>query len=103
MGLSPGISFAGASHMKSLLFVHIAALVIFVSVSAQTSLSLWPYYVEVTPQRTDGQLYDVLVPLPLMDKARADLADRRLFDANNREIPYAIRIRKELDEKREIP
>ena len=89
--------------MKSLLFVIVAALVLVVSVSAQTSLSLWPYYVEVTPERIEGQLYDVLVPLPVMDKARADLADLRLFDANNREVPYAIRIRKELDEKKEIP
>jgi hypothetical protein len=89
--------------MKSLLFVLVAALVVVVSVSAQTSLSLWPYYVEVTPQKTDGQLYDVLVPLPVMDKSRTDLADLRLFDSTNREIPYAIRVRRELDEKREIP
>lgn len=89
--------------MKSLLFVIVAALVLVVSVSAQTSLSLWPYYVEVTPERTDGQLYDFAVPLPVLDKARADLADLRLFDANNREIPYAIRIRRDVDEKREIP
>ena len=89
--------------MKSLLFVIVAALVLVVSVSAQTSLSLWPYYVEVTPERTDAQIYDVAVPLPVMDKASTDLADLRLFDSNNREIPYAIRVRKELDEKQEIP
>jgi len=89
--------------MKSLLFVIFVALVVVVSVAAQTSFSLWPYYVEVTAQRTNDELYDVVVPLPVMDKARADLADLRLFDSNNREIPYAIRVRRELDEKREIP
>lgn len=89
--------------MKSLLFVIVAALVLVVSVAAQTSLSLWPYYVEVTPERLEGQLYDFAVPLPVMDKARADLADLRLFDSTGREIPYAIRIRREVDEKREIP
>ena len=89
--------------MKSLLFVIVAALVLVVSVAAQTSLSLWPYYVEVTPERLEGQLYDFAVPLPVMDKARADLADLRLFDSTNREIPYAIRIRRDVDEKREIP
>ncbi|MEN3325531.1 MAG: hypothetical protein V7638_338 [Acidobacteriota bacterium] len=89
--------------MKSLLFVIVAALVLVVSVSAQTSLSLWPYYVEVTPERTDGQIYDFAVPLPVMDKSRADLADLRLFDSANREIPYAIRIRRDVDEKQEIP
>lgn len=87
--------------VKYFFFVLIIATV--VSVSAQTSLSLWPYYVEVTPERTDGQIYDFAVPLPVMDKASSDLADLRLFDANNREIPYAIRIRRDLDEKREIP
>jgi hypothetical protein len=89
--------------MKSLLFVIAAALVVVASVAAQTSLSLWPYYVDIVPERTDGQLYDVVVPLPVMDKARADLADLRLFDSTNREVPYAIRVRRELDEKREIP
>jgi uncharacterized protein DUF3999 len=89
--------------MKFLLFVIVAALVLVVSVSAQTSLSLWPYYVEVSPERTNSGLYDVIVPLPVMDKARADLADLRLFDSANREIPYAIRVRRNVDEKREIP
>jgi hypothetical protein len=89
--------------MKSLLFVIVAALVLVVSVSAQTSLSLWPYYVEVMPERAGGQLYDLVVPLPVMDKARADLADLRLFDSANREIPYAIRVRRDLDGRREIP
>ena len=89
--------------MKFLLFVIFAALVLVVSVSAQTSFSLWPYYVEVTPQRADGQLYDLIVPLPVTDKARADLADLRLFDSANREVPYAIRVRRDVDERREIP
>jgi hypothetical protein len=89
--------------MKSLLFVTFAALVLVVSVSAQTSLSLWPYYVEVTPTSAGSQLYDLVVPLPVTDKARADLADLRLFDSSNREIPYAIRIRKDVDARREIP
>jgi hypothetical protein len=84
-------------------FFFLVILTAAVSVSAQTSLSLWPYYVEVTPQKTAGQLYDVVVPLPVMDKARTDLADLRLFDGNNREIPYAIRIRRDVDERREIP
>ena len=86
-----------------LLFVLVAATVLVFSVSAQTSLSLWPYYVEVTPERTDAGIYDLIVPLPVMDKARPDLADLRLFDSANREIPYGIRIRRDVDEKREIP
>ena len=86
-----------------LLFVIMAATVLVFSVSAQTSLSLWPYYVEVTPERNENGVFDLVVPLPVMDKARPDLADLRLFDSNKREIPYGIRIRREVDEKREIP
>jgi len=86
-----------------LVLVTVAASALVFSVSAQTSLSLWPYYVEVTPERNDAGVYDLVVPLPVMDKARPDLADLRLFDSNNREIPYGIRVRREVDEKREIP
>ena len=86
-----------------LLCVLAAATALVFSVSAQTSLSLWPYYVEVTPEQTATGLYDVVVPLEVMDKARPDLADLRLFDSANREIPYGIRIHRELDERREIP
>lgn len=84
-------------------FVIVAATGLLFSVSAQTSLSLWPYYVEVTPEQTGAGIYDIVVPLQVMDKARSDLADLRLFDSNNREIPYGIRIRREVDEKQEIP
>jgi hypothetical protein len=89
--------------VRILLFTLTAVMVLVISVSAQTSLSLWPYFVEVVPENASGQLYDLIVPLPVMDKARADLADLRLFDSSNREIPYGIRIRRDIDEKREIP
>lgn len=83
-------------------FVILGVTAVVISVSAQTSLSLWPYYVEVTPEKSSTGTFDVVVPLPVMDKARADLADLRLYDSANREIPYAIRIRRDVDEKREI-
>jgi Protein of unknown function (DUF3999) len=83
-------------------FVFVAVIVLVVSVSAQTSLSSWPYYVDITPQGSSPGMYDVLVPLPVMDKARTDLADLRLFDSANREVPYAIRIRRDVAERRDI-
>ncbi|HKU73675.1 MAG TPA: DUF3999 family protein [Pyrinomonadaceae bacterium] len=85
------------------LFLLVAATVLVVSVSAQTSLSQWPYYVEVTPEKSEPGIYQVALPIWVMDKARPDLGDLRLFDSNNGEIPYGIRIRREVDEKREIP
>ena len=85
----------------------LACLLLFVllatSVSAQTSLSVWPYYTEVTAEDPKPGTYHFAVPLWVMDKARPDLADLRLFDSANREVPYGIRIRREIDEKREIP
>src|SRR6185295_14780553 len=86
-----------------LTFVIVAATTLVLSVSAQTSLSQWPYYVEVTPEQNGTGIYDVTVPLPIMDKSRPDLADLRLFDSANREIPFGIRIRRDVDEKRDIP
>ena len=88
--------------LRPLTFVFAATTVLVISVAAQTSLSLWPNYVEVTPQQSSPGLYDVIVPLPVMDQSTADLGDLRLFDNSNREIPYAIKVRREVDEKREI-
>jgi hypothetical protein len=86
-----------------LLCVLVAASALVLSVSAQTSLSLWPYYVEVTPEQTAAGTYDIVVPMQVMDKARPDLADLRLFDSTNREIPYGIRIRRDIDNNQEFP
>jgi hypothetical protein len=88
--------------MKRYIFVILATAVLVVSVAAQTSLSLWPYYVEVTPAKNSAGMYDVILPLAVLDKAGSALDDLRLFDATNREIPYAIRIRKDIDEVQEF-
>ena len=86
----------------SFIFVMLATTVLLISVAAQTSLSLWPYYVEVDSEKNSAGMYDVLLPLEVLDKAGSALEDLRLFDANNREIPYAIRIRSDVDEIEEI-
>ena len=74
-----------------------------ISVFAQTSAALWPYFAELTTPGSMPGKYDLLVPLQVLDKARGDLADLRLFDSMGREIPYALRIRKDIDRQREIP
>ena len=88
--------------MRASLFVILAILTLGLSVAAQTSLSLWPYYIEVTPEKTAPGMYDVVVPLAVFDKSGVGLGDLRLFDSTNREIPYAIRVRKEIDEVEEF-
>ena len=84
--------------MRTLIFVIVAVMTLIVSVAAQTSLSLWPYYVEVTPENSAPGMHDMIVPLAIFDKSGADLGDLRLFDSSNREIPYAIRVRQDIDE-----
>jgi uncharacterized protein DUF3999 len=87
----------------TILFVLVASILrSIVPVSAQASLSSWPFFVVVNPRAGVPGIYDLVVPLQVIDKAREDLADLRLYDAQGREIPYALRIRREVDEKREI-
>ncbi|MCM3873777.1 MAG: DUF3999 domain-containing protein [Pyrinomonadaceae bacterium] len=92
--------------LLSFVFVMLAATVwLAVIVFAQAPLSSWPFFAEVTanPGAPDAPgIYDVVLPLEVMDKARDDLADLRLFDAGGREIPYALRIRREFADTREI-
>jgi len=71
-----------------------------IAVLAQASMSSWPFFVEVTPSASG--VNELVVPLHVMDKSRQDLADLRLSDPSGREIPYALRIRKEIDDKRQI-
>jgi hypothetical protein len=73
-----------------------------ISIFAQASLSSWPFFVDLAANTNAPGIYDVVLPLEVMDKAREDLADLRLYDAGTREIPYAVRIRREFDDKREI-
>jgi hypothetical protein len=47
-------------------------------------------------------LYELDVPLQVMDKVRDDLADLRLYDAGGREVPSAVRVRREVSNAREV-
>jgi hypothetical protein len=80
----------------------VAAAMFIASAFAQASMSPWAFFIEVTPGSGAPGTYNLVVPLEVMDKSREDLADLRLYDARGREIPYALRIRKEVDEKREM-
>jgi hypothetical protein len=85
-----------------LLFLAAALSTSIIAVFAQAAMSSWPFFVDVTPRRGGPGTYDFVVPLEVMDKSREDLADLRLYDARGREIPYALRIRKEIDDKRAV-
>jgi hypothetical protein len=88
--------------MRLSLFIILAIMTVAISVAAQTSLSLWPYYIEVTPENSSPGLHEVIVPLNVFDKSGPELADLRLFDSANREVPYAIRVRNDVDDVEEF-
>lgn len=88
--------------LVTLLIVAAALVCSIITVLAQVSTSSWPFFVEVTPQTRPPGTNELVVPFQVMDKAREDLADLRLYDAGGREIPYALRIRREVDDQREV-
>ena len=92
--------------MKKFSPVVALALLIFamaaVVVSANSAMSAWPFFVDVTPQASRAGIYQFVVPLQVMDKAREDIADLRLIDAGGREVPYALRVRRDADDTHEV-
>ena len=89
--------------MKRFVFVLLLILALsasgwLISVYAQSAAASWAFLAEVQPPPAEAALYDLTVPLQVMHESRGDLSDLRLFDAQGQEIPYAIRIRKDVDE-----
>ena len=76
------------------------ALGLIISAAAQTSMSSWRFFMDVNAGAPG--FYSLTVPLDVFDKSREDLADLRLLDASGQEIPYALWIRKEVDEQSEV-
>lgn len=80
------------------LIVVIMLACVTVAVVAETSTSAWPFFLDVTTTTAPG-IFETVVPLEVLDKAREDLADLRLVDASGREIPQVVRIRREVDDQ----
>lgn len=64
---------------------------------APESLTAWKYYQEINGL-AQSDLTMLELPLDVLDGAREDHADLRLYDANGNEVPYALRIRREVHE-----
>jgi len=59
------------------------------------SLASWGWYHEVTmPEPGQSPWVDFILPPAVFDKARADLGDLRLYDAEGREVPFVLRVRR---------
>lgn len=66
-------------------------------------LTAWPYFHEILlpdkPEAIELPWTDFVLLPSVFDKARFDLADLRLYDESNREIPYALRVRRPEDRR----
>jgi hypothetical protein len=60
-------------------------------------LSAWPYFKEIQPQPNSSGLVDFVLDRETLDKARIDHADLRIYDNKGREIPYVLRIQREVE------
>jgi hypothetical protein len=58
------------------------------------SLAAWQYYKELP---SGGTMERFVLDRDVLDKARPDLADLRLYSAEGREIPYELTIRRDVD------
>jgi Protein of unknown function (DUF3999) len=65
---------------------------------AAESLAGWQWYQEIQPPAAKSARCQFLLTPKVMDGARSDFQDLRLFDAENREVPYALRVRLARDE-----
>src|SRR5579884_1402053 len=61
------------------------------------SLNSWPYVKQIRPVPVTSGLFEVVLDSDVLNEARTDEADLRLYDNSGREIPYALRVRREVD------
>jgi hypothetical protein len=83
--------------MRGRLFVGLAMTACAAVAQTPESLAGWKYYQELT---SVPEMNLVLLDLPVdaLDGGREDLADLRLYDASGHEVPYALRVRREIHE-----
>jgi hypothetical protein len=61
------------------------------------SLSAWQYFKELRISIARTGLLAVVLDRDILDRARRDQADLRLYTSAGREIPYVLRIRREVE------
>ena len=87
-------SFLGFAFVRLAAVVAVAGALLPVMGRSQGAEPLlrWPYYKEISLPPQAAGLLDAVLDVAVLDKSREDHADLRLYDANGREVPYALRI-----------
>jgi hypothetical protein len=83
--------------LSACLAIGVAPLVFAQTTRAPESLTAWHYFREVEVPRTPLELLSITLDRDVLGEARTDLADLRLYDEAGREIPYTLRIRRQID------
>jgi hypothetical protein len=86
---------------KSLLII-LALLTSARIVSADQAMAAWEWMADITPPGGAKGLCSINLTAEVLEQARDDLADLRLLDSNGGEIPFAARVRRDVDETRRI-
>jgi hypothetical protein len=60
-------------------------------------LGAWPFFKVIQAPRNYTGLLEFVLDRETLDQARADQSDLRLYDSAGREIPYALRLRREVE------
>jgi hypothetical protein len=94
--------------MKKIVLTGCLVLALFSSARAQTPgaaepLSAWPYFKELRSPGAVSGLLDFLLDREVLDQARADQADLRLYDGEGHEIPYVLRVRHQVETQAAFP
>jgi hypothetical protein len=87
--------------MRQILLLAMAVGVFHGELGAQAAptrepLSAWQYFKEIPAPRPPAGLTDFVLDVETLDKARADQEDLRLYDSAGREVPYALRVRRDM-------
>src|SRR5579863_7378369 len=87
--------------MKHILISAAAVCVFHGAVGAQTPptpepLRSWQYFKEIGPPRPPAGLADFVLDRETLDQSRSGQEDLRLYDNADHEIPYALRVRRDV-------
>jgi hypothetical protein len=93
--------------MKRIFLTGLLASALLSAARAQTPgapepLSAWPYYKEFQPPAGYSGRLDFVLDRDVLDQARSDQADLRLYDSAGREIPYVLRVRHAVEAVNEV-
>lgn len=83
--------------VSALLAVGFAPLAWAQPARAPESLTAWRYFNEISVPATHLPLLSVTLDRDTLGEGRPDLADLRLYDAAGHEVPYTLRIRRQID------